>query len=52
MPVSERRANITADFSEDPAASGALLHRATLVTFNQDDFADVRGLSLLVWPSK
>ena len=33
-------------------AAQALVHRATLVTFNQDDFSDVLGLSLLVWPSK
>jgi tRNA(fMet)-specific endonuclease VapC len=33
-------------------AAQALVHRATLVTFNQDDFSDVAGLSSLVWPSK
>ena len=26
-----------------------LVHRATLVTFNPDDFSDVPGLSSLVW---
>ena len=30
-------------------AAQALVHRATLVTFNPDDFADVPGLPLLVW---
>jgi predicted nucleic acid-binding protein len=33
-------------------AAQALVHRATLVTLNQDDFSDVLGLSLLVWPLK
>jgi predicted nucleic acid-binding protein len=33
-------------------AAQALVHRSTLVTFNQEDFSDVPGLSLLVWPSK
>jgi len=32
-------------------AAQALVHRATLVTFNPDDFSDVPGLSSLVWPS-
>ena len=32
-------------------AAQALVHRATLVTFNLDDFSDVPGLSSLVWPS-
>jgi predicted nucleic acid-binding protein len=31
-------------------AAQALVHRATMLTFNQDDFSDVPGLSLLVWP--
>ena len=30
-------------------AAQALVHRATLITANGDDFADVPGLSLLVW---
>jgi predicted nucleic acid-binding protein len=30
-------------------AAQAIAHRATLVTFNTDDFADVDGLSLLTW---
>lgn len=30
-------------------AAQALVHRATLVTMNADDFADVRGLELLAW---
>jgi hypothetical protein len=30
-------------------APQALVHRATLVTFNQDDFCDVPGLSSLVF---
>jgi predicted nucleic acid-binding protein len=30
-------------------AAQALVHRATLVTFNPDDFSDVPGLSSLVW---
>ena len=29
----------------------ALVHRATLVTLNPDDFSDVPGLSSLVWLS-
>ena len=33
-------------------AAQALVHRATLVTFNPDDFSDVPGLSSLVWPSQ
>ena len=30
-------------------AAQALVHRATLITFNPDDFSDVPGLSLLAW---
>lgn len=30
-------------------AAKALAHRATLVTFNADDFRDIPGLSLLAW---
>ena len=30
-------------------AAQALVHRATLVTMNADDFADVAGLQLLAW---
>ena len=30
-------------------AGQALVHRATLITFNPDDFSDVPGLSLLAW---
>ena len=30
-------------------AAQALAHRATLVTMNADDFADVPGLHLLAW---
>ena len=30
-------------------AAQALVHRATLVTFNSDDFSDVPGLSSLAW---
>ena len=33
-------------------ATQALVHRATLITFNPDDFSDVPGLSSLAWPSK
>jgi tRNA(fMet)-specific endonuclease VapC len=33
-------------------AAQALVHRATLVTFDPDDFSDVPGLSSLAWPSK
>jgi tRNA(fMet)-specific endonuclease VapC len=33
-------------------AAQALVHRATLVTFNPDNFSEVLGLSSLVWPSK
>ena len=33
-------------------AAQALVHRATLVTFNPDDFTDVPSLSLLVWKAK
>ena len=33
-------------------AAQALVHRATLVTFNPHDVSDVPGLSSLVWPSK
>ena len=32
-------------------AAQALVHRATLVTFNPDDFSDVPSLSLLAWRS-
>ena len=31
------------------AAAQAVVHRATLVTMNAGDFADVAGLQLLVW---
>lgn len=30
-------------------AAQALVHRATLVTLNSDDFTDIPGLQLLVW---
>jgi len=30
-------------------AAQALVHRASLVTMNADDYADVPGLSLLAW---
>jgi predicted nucleic acid-binding protein len=30
-------------------AAQALVHRATLITFNPGDFSDVLGLSLLAW---
>ena len=30
-------------------AAQALVHSATLITFNPDDFSDVPGLSLLAW---
>jgi tRNA(fMet)-specific endonuclease VapC len=30
-------------------AAQAIVHRATLVTMNPDDFADIVGLQLLVW---
>ncbi|MET0182772.1 MAG: type II toxin-antitoxin system VapC family toxin [Caulobacterales bacterium] len=30
-------------------AAQAIVHRATLVTMNQDDFADIPGLKLLSW---
>jgi len=30
-------------------AAQALVHRATLVTLNEDDFRDVPGLTLLAW---
>jgi len=30
-------------------AAQALVHRATLVTMNADDFSDVAGLDLLMW---
>jgi predicted nucleic acid-binding protein len=33
-------------------AAQALVHQATVVTFNQDDFSDVPGLSSLVWRLK
>ena len=33
-------------------AAQALVHQATLVTFNPDNFSRVPGLSSLVWPSK
>ena len=33
-------------------AAQAQVHRATLVTFNPDDFSDVPGLSSLVWRLK
>ena len=33
-------------------AAQALVHRATLVTSNPDDFTDVPSLSLLVWTAK
>ena len=33
-------------------AAQALVHRATLITFNPDDFSDVPGLSSLAWPSR
>ena len=29
----------------------ALVHQLTLVTMNGDDFSDVPGLSLMIWPS-
>jgi predicted nucleic acid-binding protein len=33
-------------------AAQALVHRATLVTLNPDDFSDVPGLSSLAWQSR
>ena len=36
---------------EGTIAAQALVHRSTLVTFNQDDFSDVPGLSSLGWRS-
>ena len=33
-------------------AAQALVHRATLVTLNPDDFSDVPGLSSIAWPSR
>jgi tRNA(fMet)-specific endonuclease VapC len=30
-------------------AAQALVHRATLITFNVDDFSDVPGLKLRAW---
>jgi predicted nucleic acid-binding protein len=30
-------------------AAQALLHRATVVTLNRGDYADIPGISLLVW---
>ena len=30
-------------------AAQAIVHRATLVTMNPDDFADIAGLVLLAW---
>lgn len=30
-------------------AAQAIVHRATLVTFNRDDFSDVPGLDILAW---
>ena len=30
-------------------AAQALVHRATLITGNENDFADVAGLQLLAW---
>jgi predicted nucleic acid-binding protein len=30
-------------------AAQALVHRATLVTMNPDDFADVAGLTVVAW---
>jgi predicted nucleic acid-binding protein len=33
-------------------AAQALVHRATLVSFNHDDFADISRLSSLAWRSR
>jgi len=30
-------------------AAQALVHRATLVTMNAEDFADIAGLQVLAW---
>ena len=51
VELCRKRWLLAAEVADRMIAAQALVHRATLVTFNPDDFSDVPGLSALVWSS-